>query len=79
MKKFLLTILGFVLMINVVNASEPQKMWEKTWGETSESKETFLALDSYSDIYYAVGITTSNSIDVGNILNDSNKTKSKKK
>lgn len=78
MKKFLLTILGFVLMINVVNASEPQKMWEKTWGETSESKETFLALDSYSDIYYAVGITTSNSIDVGNILNDSNKTKSKK-
>ena len=41
-------------MINAVNASEPQKMWEKTWGD-DDSNALFLSVSSYEKNYYYVG------------------------
>ena len=58
MKKLLLIILSFTLMISVVNASEPQKMWEKTWGDDNYN-ELFLSVSSYEkEFYYVGGIKT---------------------
>lgn len=65
MKKFLLTILSFALMVSVVEAKDPELMWEKTWGESPNINETFIAVDSYNDVHYAVGVKTTSSIYVG--------------
>ena len=65
MKKFLLTILSFVLMVSVVDAKDPELMWEKTWGEDQDIHETFIAVDSYDDVHYAVGVKTTSGIYVG--------------
>ena len=65
MKKFLLTILSLVLMVSVVDAKDPELMWEKTWGEDQDIHETFIAVDSYNDVHYAVGVKTTSGIYAG--------------
>ena len=65
MKKLLLTFLSFILMVSVVDAKDPELMWEKTWGEDQDIHETFIAVDSYNDVHYAVGVKTTSGIYAG--------------
>lgn len=77
MKKVLLVVLTFMLMISV-NAKEPELLWEKTWNygddyismfsdTATNSKGNHYAAGSYSDVYG--GKVRSNYIYLNGILN----------
>ena len=62
MKKIFITIISLFFCLGFVSASEPELLWEKTWGDDA-TNEIYYATDSYDGTnHYAVGLRTNDNL-----------------